>query len=423
MTFPEAVPLGGYASGGGGTLPILGGIEVEITGNADLVLTLNQADPLYIMVTSDGTSTGIRQVKVPLIAGKTWIVENTVSDGQAIEVVGYLVGGSGASSGQGVYILPGACAYCVTDGTSVFSPSQNAQYPVTVTYQPGSVASGTVFTSFPALIKYITAIVNVTGFMGNITIRFDGGFNNGECPLPACAFPGASISFVGVSTSPGVPQYVSIASGTTFPGINASGATEAYLSISNCAIVDEGTTAPLATVNGGGSILLITMTNGTTWTQGASTASGSGSFAATGGGGIGINGTNAIIQEGIPTHNTRAFVTLDTGAGSFSVHNFSSTVVGGYALQGGDAGVINVTMTNNSSLTTHADAAAFNLSSVSADSVIGASLVPQIGVDALIDLASLVGYNPSSGSNWETAFGTVPTNVGQALDLIAAKLA
>ena len=162
---------------------------------------------------------------------------------------------------------------------------------------------------------------------------------------------------------------------------------------------------------------------GSQWSQQVTTTLSGGVFLAVDGGGIGINGTQAILQEGGPTLNHRALVLLDTGEGSFSVHNFNSTVIGGYALQGGDAGSINVTMTNNSSIVTHSDAAAFNLSSISSDSVIGASLIPQIGVDALIDLATLVAYAPASGSNWETAFGVVPTTVGQALDLIAAKLA
>ena len=88
MGFPAPIPLGGYVSGGGGTLPILGGVTNEITGDANLTLTNAKADPYYQQITSDGSMSAVRSVIVPLIVGKTWLVQNATTEGFGITVIG-----------------------------------------------------------------------------------------------------------------------------------------------------------------------------------------------------------------------------------------------------------------------------------------------------------------------------------------------
>src|ERR1700744_3827915 len=93
--------------GSGGAFAILGEADVEITGNADLVLNLAQYSNYYINVTSDNTSTGIRNVIAPLNKGTTFIIKNATSEGFAIILKG--------PSGVGVSIPSGGVVLVVTD--------------------------------------------------------------------------------------------------------------------------------------------------------------------------------------------------------------------------------------------------------------------------------------------------------------------
>ena len=99
--------------GSGGSFAILGFANVEIVGNANLTLSLAQYSNLFIQVTSDGTSSGIKNVVVPLNEGTAFIVENKTSEGFAIQVIG--------PSGTGVTVASGASTLVYTDGTNYIS--------------------------------------------------------------------------------------------------------------------------------------------------------------------------------------------------------------------------------------------------------------------------------------------------------------
>lgn len=96
--------------GSGGAFPILGEADVEITGDTDLVLILSQYSNQYILVTSDNTSTGVRNVIAPLNKGTTFQIENATSEGFDIVLKG--------PSGSGVSIPPGTFLIVATDGTN-----------------------------------------------------------------------------------------------------------------------------------------------------------------------------------------------------------------------------------------------------------------------------------------------------------------
>jgi collagen type VII alpha len=96
--------------GAAGNFAILGNVVVEIVGNADLVLSQPQYTNLFVRVTSDGTSLATRKVVAPLFPGETFVVQNAVSDGHSIQVIG--------ASGTGVTIAPGAVVLVACDGTN-----------------------------------------------------------------------------------------------------------------------------------------------------------------------------------------------------------------------------------------------------------------------------------------------------------------
>jgi hypothetical protein len=141
------VDIAGYISGAGGTVPVLGGIQNEITGNATLTLTLSQADPFYQLITSDGTSTGIINIVVPLNPGKVWLFQNATTEDFAINVIG--------SSGTGVTIPPNTIALCGTDGVNVYSAGG---------FTPGADLSGT------SVAQFVQNISGAGGAGGNIDL-------------------------------------------------------------------------------------------------------------------------------------------------------------------------------------------------------------------------------------------------------------
>jgi hypothetical protein len=95
------VPVSGPI-GPGGNFALLGSGTAEIAGNANLVLTYQQYVLFSLNVTSDGTSTGPRQVVLPLITGWQQQLKNSTSEGFPI-----LAGGA---TGSTVSIPPGTTA-------------------------------------------------------------------------------------------------------------------------------------------------------------------------------------------------------------------------------------------------------------------------------------------------------------------------
>jgi|HubBroStandDraft_2_1064218.scaffolds.fasta_scaffold72256_1 hypothetical protein len=167
------VDIAGYISGAGGTVPVLGGIENEITGNATLVLTIGQADPFYQLITSDGSSTGIIEVEVPLNPGKCWLFQNATTEGFAINVIG--------SSGTGVSIPPNGFALCGTDGVNVYSAGG---------FTPGADLSGS------SVAQYVSNISGPGGTGG--TVNLGDGFDSLTFLMrPATGFTAPTLTFQG----------------------------------------------------------------------------------------------------------------------------------------------------------------------------------------------------------------------------------
>ncbi len=109
------INLGGSVGVAGA--PILGKVTVQITGNTDLTLTPDQYTNNFITVTSDGNSTGIRQVIVPLVQGD-FLVKNATTEGYPITFIG--------PTGTGVSIPINITAICASDGVNFVLPNANS---------------------------------------------------------------------------------------------------------------------------------------------------------------------------------------------------------------------------------------------------------------------------------------------------------
>ena len=105
-----SILLSGSVGSSGGAFAILGFVNVTVTGNADLTLNAAQQANYFVKVSSDGSSLAVRKVIVPLNEGTIFVVENSTSEGFAINVIG--------TSGTGVVVPSGQSALVFTDGTN-----------------------------------------------------------------------------------------------------------------------------------------------------------------------------------------------------------------------------------------------------------------------------------------------------------------
>ncbi len=242
--FQLPVPIIGYISGGGGTFPVLGSAQWEITGNTDLVLTKPQADPYWIQITSDGASTAERQVVVPLIKGKVWAFQNATTEGFAINVIG--------ATGTGVLIQPGTTVTVATDGTNVTatgaaSAGSSFAGPVLV-FDPGYVGTppANTFTTFGALTTAAAGQDIVSVYVpSSATIPAAPG------PVPY-AMPTQWYLYLGAAATLTLPTNTTFSSNPIY--IGAVGATRAITTIPPSAaflpkVVATGTTSPFAGAN------------------------------------------------------------------------------------------------------------------------------------------------------------------------------
>lgn len=402
MTDPVAIPLGGYVSGGGGTIPILGVAEPEIVSNTSLVLSLAQADPLVLKITSDGSITSMLSVTVPLISGKTWLIKNQTSEGYPIKIVG--------STGTGIIIPNGAYALATTDGTNVYN-GQPASGGLTVTFQPGGTASGTVFTNWTLLRKFAEAVVQLSlNATAQITYIFDVSYNSGSAAIPANEFiPGTNITITSAGESEGT-TVLNISAGVTFPDLNTE--QSGTISLSNIFVEDFGTTAPLATFSGGGGVTF-NLSN-VFWSN---QHNGTASFSVDTGGQITIyaSGGCNIGSNGVAT---RAFALTDS-ASNIVCPSLSQTIVGPLSLQGTAAGTIQITAYAGSSISSSHDGAAYVISATS-DCTINPLITTPV---TWLDDASRVAYIPATSTNWTTSpisAGAAPALIATGLDLLAA---
>jgi hypothetical protein len=405
MSGPTPISLSGYVSGGGGTLPILGVGSPEITGNANLTLTLAQADPFELLITSDGASTAMRKVIVPLIAGKTWLIHNGTSDGYPIQVIG--------ATGTGVIVANGAAAVLATDGTNVFT-TQPAFGGLTVTFQPGGLASGTVFTNWVTLRKYVQAVFALAGSQLPIAYVIDTTFGSASVPAND-VIPGTQIT-IQAATAGVAFTALGISDGVTFSDINTG--QQGTLNVIGMSIGDNSTTS-LVTLSFGAIVLNFV---DSTWVCELSSVHSGGAFSVTGGSSVSLlaSGTAEFANN---ASSTKAFVLLDTGNSSSISGSLMNAFVTQYALQGGDAGSITLSA-SQSLIATHANAAAFAIA-VTADCTLSIGSGPSWHSLQYSDAASLLGYTAGTASNWTNppiSAGSAPTQAANALDLIASAI-
>ena len=400
MSGPSPVAIGGYISGGGGTIPVLGLNTVEITSNADLTLSLAQTDPYYIPVTSDGRSTSVRKVIVELIEGKTWTFKNATTEGFAIEVVGV--------SGNGVTISPGDIAIVTCDGANILGSTvvgSTAPFPVTVTYQPGGTASGTTFANFSSLLNYVTAFL-AAGYTGLVVYQFDTSY--GTISITG-EIPGRTIEFIGIAGGAyaGSTAIISLLSGTSFVDFGSGGISS--LNVTQCA-VQNFANAPLATFNtfsNGGSLLLDFFSS---WIQeaGSSTA---------------FNVTNGALLFGYLFNNSSISVgsnapavTVDSSSGSGAVVFCSNeSTVGTNAFAGSLHNAVNVLLTARSSIENQSTYGTAYTVTASNDSNVGTIFGGFVNFSSV---ANQTAYTPATPGNWPSP----PALVSTALDDLALEV-
>jgi hypothetical protein len=180
---------GSYVSG---TYP-----AVNFPTDADLTLTANngsvdQSRSAVLVVTSSGSLTATRNVIAPASASKVYIIKNSTTGGQSIQIK--------YSTGTGVTITNGATALVYGDGTNF-----NA-----VTYSIGPGVFTTLTTTSTATIGGNTTIAGTLDVSGNGT--FSG---TGQVKLPA----GTTAQRSGSPTS-GMIRYNS--TNASFEGYGAS---------------------------------------------------------------------------------------------------------------------------------------------------------------------------------------------------------
>lgn len=162
--------------GAGGSFAILGFANVTITGNADLTPNLAQYSNLFIKVSSDGSSLAVREVIMPLNEGTAFIVENSTSEGFAINLIG--------SSGTGVLIPPAGVALVVTDGTNYYGILLGASAAVFGTWTADVIPAASPYT--PTAGQIMIAVNTSTGA---VTVKTPANPYDGQ---PFCVKPTAA---------------------------------------------------------------------------------------------------------------------------------------------------------------------------------------------------------------------------------------
>lgn len=407
MSDPIAIKLGGYVSGGGGTLPILGVAEPQITSNADLTLSLAQSDPFLLDITSDGTSTAQRKVIVPLIRGKSWFVVNNTSEGFPIQVIG--------SSGNGVVIAPGGCAMVGTDGTNVYAAGSgggiSSSAPLTVTYRPGGVASGLTFTSWSSLVSYVSAAITA-GYDGVVVYQFDDSLGSVSV---SGNVPGTCMQWVGIGSgySGTTNATITIQSGTVFSAF-AGFVGCCNLELNHATIVNKSNS--LATIAGASHSLSIVMNEFVTWlNQSTSTAA----FEITTGAQCAVYLLNNTSVQANPHP---PMITVDTGHSStLAVVANTNCTIGEDAFSGGNTGAITVGLFGNCTLVAQPNYGATYAVTATSDCTVGS--LPTGGTVTFKSLSSQTVYSPALPNNWTNApisAGVAPSADNVALDLLAA---
>lgn len=85
--------------------------SVVFASDANKTATASHYRATIMLVTSSATLTATRNLVVPIVAGFTWIVTNSTTGGQSIQVIG--------ASGTGVTIATGKTAIVYADGTNI----------------------------------------------------------------------------------------------------------------------------------------------------------------------------------------------------------------------------------------------------------------------------------------------------------------
>src|SRR5271166_2539599 len=152
--------------------PILGAYLLVLGSDANHTLTPTEYTNNFIRVTSGVSLTATRNLVVPTILGQSFVIQNSTSGGQELQLIGTL--------GTGIIIPNGWVASVVCDNTNYISlgggtSGNGGNYFV---FSPGGVGGANVYTSFSAL---STAISPLTG---RVTIYVDGSNVNNVIAVP-----------------------------------------------------------------------------------------------------------------------------------------------------------------------------------------------------------------------------------------------
>jgi hypothetical protein len=226
---------------------ILGEANIEITGNADHTMSVAESTNLYIRVTSDGTSTGIRKIICPAVEGTAYLVDNQTSEGFAITVI--------AASGTGATVASLSSALCFFDSTNYRDLSAITPVPTGtgLVHITGGVEDGAAYALVTADLPHGAAaqlLVTNTGATaaGWVTCSGDGSMT--AAGVFTCAKVNG-VSYPSVALTTGNAPYASSASAVTYGPLNLAGGSgwvTGFLPTANIAV---GTAAQFLITNAG----------------------------------------------------------------------------------------------------------------------------------------------------------------------------
>jgi hypothetical protein len=222
-----------------------------------------------------GTLTATRNVIAPLVE-KTYIVKNSTTGAQSIQIIG--------SSGLGVTIPNGITAYVYCDGTNFYNAISGSVGSFTVNGNLSVTGNETITGTLG-----VTGATTFTGIPSGPTATT----GNNTTQLATTAFVQASTTALGLGTMSTQNANAVAITGGTVTGITdlavADGGTGRSTLTANAVLVGNGTSG-INSVSPGTSGNVLT-SNGTTWTSGSAPAPTSGA------GGLG-NGTSFSITTG-----------------------------------------------------------------------------------------------------------------------------
>lgn len=200
-----SINLGGSV-GTTAVVAILGNYNVIFTLDADHTLSPTEYSNYFLEVTSSVSLTAQHNIIAPLVQGQSFIVQNSTTGGQSIQIIGV--------TGAGVVIAPDDTVSVVCDGTNYLIPSSGGSSGGNTSFfvfQPGGTAGGNVYTDESTLATAIgdgygnTIFFDLSVVGGSYAFTTVGSLNLGQSTIWTDGFNYSSLTFANGTTIPYAP--------------------------------------------------------------------------------------------------------------------------------------------------------------------------------------------------------------------------